>query len=131
PRWNRAGYGDLLFMQTALNDWKLGARAGYYDSVDPDMEHQMLDMMGRALANAPEIGAVSSKGLETLMRHIEESTLFMMDNLNKPVSAGSEHLFAWTHEKLTGKSLIHGEMVSLGILISSYLQKSNHAELKK
>src|SRR5690606_10720700 len=85
----------------------------------------------RALANAPEIGAVSSKGLETLMRHIEESTLFMMDNLNKPVSAGSEHLFAWTHEKLIGKSLIHGEMVSLGILISSYLQKSNHAELKK
>jgi glycerol dehydrogenase-like iron-containing ADH family enzyme len=35
---------------------------------------------------------------------------------------GSEHLFAYNFEKLTGKHLIHGELVATGIWLMSRLQ---------
>jgi len=130
PRLNRAGYGDLLFLQTALNDWKLAEKRGKGTPVVPAIEKEIEQMMHEALMSAEEIGSVSNKGLDILMRLIERSTLLMMNNLSKPISAGAEHLFAWNFEQVTGREPIHGELVALGILITSHLHQRNFKELK-
>ncbi len=131
PRFNRAGYGDLLFMQTTLNDWKLASSTGKGVPFDPMLGEAMLEMINLALKSASEIGTNTSQGIEILMRLIEDSTKLMMDHLSQPINAGSEHLFAWNLEITTGRHFIHGEVVALGILISSWLQKQNYAELKQ
>jgi glycerol dehydrogenase-like iron-containing ADH family enzyme len=64
------------------------------------------------------------------MRLTEESTSVMMSHPELPISAGSEHLFAWTLESLTGRHFLHGEIVALGIDISSWLQGRDHDQLR-
>jgi glycerol-1-phosphate dehydrogenase [NAD(P)+] len=130
-RLNRAGYGDLLFMQTTLNDWRIAAGAGKADPVDPVLDEAITNMMRQAMESAAEIGSLSQRGIEMLMKLFEESTQLVMSNLSKPINAGAEHLFAWNLEGITGRHFSHGEIVSLGIVISSYLQKSHAAELKQ
>ena len=43
---------------------------------------------------------------------------------------GSEHFFAYTFEHVTGRTLMHGELVALGVLIMSTLQ-GNMPELAR
>lgn len=132
PRFNRAGYGDLLFMLPTLNDWRIAAKAGKGVPLDPALEETITSMMDRAIEPAPEIGSVTSQGIELLMKLTERSTALIMSNLSKPISAGSEHLFAWNLEVTTGRHFVHGEIVALGIIISSWLQEKKHyAELKQ
>jgi glycerol-1-phosphate dehydrogenase [NAD(P)+] len=130
-RLNRAGYGDLLFLQTALNDWRTSAKTGKGPPVDPELEEDITEMMRLAMENASEIGSVSRQGIEVLMRLFEEYTKLIMANPSKPIDAGAEHLFAWNLEGVTARHFIHGEIVALGIFICSYLQKSHHNELKR
>jgi glycerol dehydrogenase-like iron-containing ADH family enzyme len=42
----------------------------------------------------------------------------------EPLRAGSEHLFAWNLEAVTGRDFLHGEAVALGLVIASFLQKN-------
>lgn len=130
PRFNRAGYGDLLFMQTTLNDWKLASATGKDVSFDPDIEKIMNDMIEESIESASVIGEMGPEGIERLTKLIEDSTTLMMKNLSIPINAGSEHLFAWNLEVTTGKHFIHGEIVALGILISSYLHRKHYNTLK-
>ena len=131
PRLNRAGYGDLLFMQTTLNDWRMAASAGKGLPLDPVIEEIMITIIRQAMDSAEEIGSVTSRGIKLLMKLTEQSTRLVMSNLSKPISAGAEHLFAWNLDIRTRRHFIHGEIVSLGIVISSFLQKSYHTELKQ
>jgi glycerol dehydrogenase-like iron-containing ADH family enzyme len=131
PRMNRAGYGDLLFMQTTLTDWKIASNAGKGVPYEPELGDKVTELMNRAIDGAAEIGSVSDKGIQDLMELFEVTTELTMSNLSKPIDAGAEHLFAWNLEGVTGRHFIHGEIVSLGILISSFLQKSHHEELRE
>ncbi len=130
PRLNRAGYGDLLYMQTTLNDWRIAANTGQRIAVDPKIERDVTRMIRTAITHAKEIGSVSHTGLHKLMFLIEQTSAVVMNNLSKPITAGAEHLFSWNLERLTGKPLNHGETVALGIVISSFLQKSHTSELR-
>lgn len=131
PRLNRAGYGDLLFMQTTLNDWRIAAASGKGVPLDSEVEENMVKMIEHAIDNAEEIGLVTDQGIKKLMELTEKSTSLVMSNLSKPISAGAEHLFAWNLEIQTGRNFIHGEIVSLGIVIASFLQKNDHTKLKQ
>lgn len=131
PRLNRAGYGDLLFMQTTLNDWRIAAASGKGVPLDPEVEENMVKMIEHAIENAEEFGLVTDQGIKKLMELTEKSTSLVMSNLSKPISAGAEHLFAWNLEIQTGRHFIHGEIVSLGIVIASFLQKNDHTKLKQ
>jgi len=136
PRLNRAGFGDLLYMQTTWNDWRIahGKRIG--PAIDGAVEQQINRMMVSSLEHAREIGDLTEEGIHLLMEYTRCSSELYMMNPTLPISAGSDHLFAWNLELTTGKSLIHGEIVSLGIIISSFLQKSalpdsRYLELRK
>jgi glycerol-1-phosphate dehydrogenase [NAD(P)+] len=129
PRLNRAGFGDLLFLQTALEDWRISNRAGRGEPVDPEVERAVEGLVDETILIAGEVGAVSRRGIEALMRLFEQSTELTASNPSAPIGAGSEHLFAWNLEGVTGRHFIHGEVVALGTVICSYLQRSAHAEL--
>jgi glycerol-1-phosphate dehydrogenase [NAD(P)+] len=131
PRFNRAGYGDLLFILPTLNDWRRAAGKGKGAPLDHALEETITAMAEHAIESAAVIGSMDTEGIKILMKLIEDSTILMMDHLSKPINAGSEHLFAWNLEATTGKHYIHGEVVALGILISSYLQGENHRILKQ
>ncbi len=122
-RLNRAGYGDLLYMQTTLNDWLIGAKKGRLASVNPKVRQRIEEMMGKVTKHAKEIGNVTEDGLHLLMENTRFSTELYKEHPDAPISAGSEHLFAWNLEMTTKKNYIHGEIVALGIVIVSYLQQ--------
>ncbi|WP_261130833.1 iron-containing alcohol dehydrogenase [Bacillus sp. Marseille-Q3570] len=123
-RLNRAGFGDLLYMQTTLNDWRIMQEKGVGPMVVEEIGEKILEMMDSTIGNVSEIGDVTDKGIKILMENTQLSAELYMDNVRMPISAGSEHLFAWNLERITGKPLIHGEIVSLGVVISSFLQSS-------
>ncbi|WP_222429977.1 iron-containing alcohol dehydrogenase [Paenibacillus cremeus] len=136
PRLNRAGYGDLLYMQTTWNDWKIAQEKGIGPALDPEVEREIDRIVVSSLENAPEIGSLTQDGIRLLMENTQSSSELYMLNPTLPISAGSDHLFAWNLELTTGKPLIHGEIVSLGIVMSSFLQKSylpesRYRELRK
>lgn len=130
-RANRAGYGDLLPLQTTLNDWRISATASRADPPDPEIEASAMALMRQAMASAREIGSLSRRGIEMLMRLTEASTVLMTTHSSHPLNAGSEHLFAWTLESITRRHFLHGEIVALGIVISSYVQGRDHEPLTR
>lgn len=65
-RVNRAGYGDLLPLQTTLNDWRIAAAASRGAPLDPDIEATATELMRRALSSSREIGSLSRHGIEFL-----------------------------------------------------------------
>jgi glycerol-1-phosphate dehydrogenase [NAD(P)+] len=136
PRYNRAGFGDLLYMQTTLNDWKLMHERGIGAAIDNGLESEIMEIMDLTMKHAVEIGSMTETGIRILMENTYRSSLMIMENLSMPIGAGSEHLFAWTMDLLADMPLVHGEIVSLGIVISSYLQSdylsdSRFLELRK
>lgn len=130
PRLNRAGYGDVLALYTTLNDWRISAEAGRAQPVDQDVSREVERLMDQAIQSAPEIGEVSQQGIETLMKLFESTLEVITNNPKAPMGAGAEHLFAWNLESITGRHFVHGEIVSLGILIASYLQRSGFDRLR-
>ncbi|CAM3826318.1 iron-containing alcohol dehydrogenase [Cohnella lubricantis] len=122
PRFNRAGYGDLLYMQTALQDWELAHSRGVGEPPDPKIAGEIGALIQESIRDAAEIGAMSENGICKLMAYTQRSTELVTANSSMPIGAGAEHLFAWNMDLLCDRPLIHGEVVSLGIVIASYLQ---------
>ncbi|MBD2870936.1 iron-containing alcohol dehydrogenase [Paenibacillus arenilitoris] len=136
PRFNRAGYGDLLYMQTTLNDWVISSRSGIGEPLLPEIAGQITGIVNAAIAGASDIGAITEAGIRALMENTRISSELYMANLRLPIGSGSEHLFSWNLELVTKKHLIHGETVALGIVIASFLQArhmadSRHIELRR
>ncbi|MQB01968.1 MAG: iron-containing alcohol dehydrogenase [Actinobacteria bacterium] len=129
PRLNRAGFGDILAHRTALTDQEIAEALGKEDAVDPAVRDRMAGILKRAMDDAAEIGAVSRRGIKLLMELFEECTNATGES-RRPIGAGSEHLFAWNLEGVTGRHFIHGEIVSLGIVICAYLQGRHFDELR-
>lgn len=128
PRMNRAGYGDLLPLQTTLTDWEIAAREGV-SAIDHDILGRGRALMREAIDGAATIGALDRDGLGLLVHLTRESTALMLAHPALPLGAGSEHLFAWALETVTDTGALHGELVALGIVISSFLQQRDHAAL--
>lgn len=129
-RLNRAGYGDMLFIKTTINDWSIAAENDSDVIVDESVAKAMNSMIEEGIKYSKEIGELSPTGIKKIMNLFEESTNVMTENPTAPINAGSEHLFAWNLEKVTKKHFIHGEIVSLGILISAHLQGADYLKLK-
>jgi glycerol-1-phosphate dehydrogenase [NAD(P)+] len=130
-RLNRAGYADVLCLQTTLNDWRLAAVDGRRMAVDSTVEGAIEALIDSALAFGDEIGRCSILGIELLMKLLEESAELIMAHPRLPISAGSEHLFAWQLERVCDRQLIHGETVAMGLLIASRLQGRDQRRLSQ
>lgn len=128
---NRAGYGDLLPLQTTLNDWRIASTAARGAPLDPRIDEAGRSLMRRSMDSAREISAMDEHGIRLLSELMQATTSLMLSHPDAPISAGSEHLFAWTLESLTGRHFLHGELVALGIVISSILQQRDGDALRR
>lgn len=122
-RLNRAGAADILSIHTASFDWKLGHER-HGERYDQHIARRCAEAVGELERCADEIRAVSHKGIRTLVELFEAENDFCLELGNYRPEEGSEHFFAYNAEHVTGKHFIHGELVSLGMLLMSRVQKN-------
>lgn len=124
-RLNRAGLGDILSCHTGLFDWKLADKAGKTPKWDESLASRTRELLGIVRSSAREIHAVSEKGIQTVME-VHKWVGAMCHEYGHPrFEEGSEHHFAYNLEFVTGKHVLHGELVCLGIFIMSSLQEND------
>lgn len=122
-RLNKSGIGDIISIHTALFDWKLAfqRKKEKYDEKIAQKANKLLLLLED---NLEEIQEVTNKGIKILMDLFLKANQLCWKFGNSRAEEGSEHFFAYNMEYLTGKHFLHGELVSLGTLIMSYLQKN-------
>ena len=121
---NRAGAGDILSIHTALYDWKLASeKTG--ERYDPFIARQSRDLLSELSRSALEIQNVTNSGIKKLMElYSAEVALCRQIGSSRP-EEGAEHFWAYNVEYRTGKHLVHGELVTLGVLLISVLQNND------
>ena len=121
-RLNRAGIGDLLSSHSALTDWELAHRAGRAVDWDRGSATGRGSSWSCSGGLAPDVGAGR---LEAFVGLLAMGERFAPTFLRLPAArfnAASEHLLAWCLEERTGRRLLHGEIVGLGVLLMAHLQ---------
>jgi|HubBroStandDraft_5_1064220.scaffolds.fasta_scaffold06574_3 glycerol-1-phosphate dehydrogenase [NAD(P)+] len=123
PDWlNRAGAGDLLSIHTALRDWAAGDGQGAarFDAAVARRAAAVLDTLEEA---AGDVAAVTEKALSTVLLGYADINDLTVECGHAQMEEGSEHYLAYYLEQLTGTSFVHGEVVTLGSVIMSRLQR--------
>lgn len=122
-RWIAAGAGDLVSKISAVEDWRLAAKAGKepYHTV---MAELSLLSARAVMSNASDIRKKNYHGLEVLLWALISSGFAMNIYGSSRPGSGSEHNFSHALEKL-GSSALHGEQVALGTIATTYLQNQD------
>jgi glycerol-1-phosphate dehydrogenase [NAD(P)+] len=126
-RLNRAGAAEILCSHTALFDWRLAHQAWVDVQWDEDLHQSTQSELDRLESYAPSIGAGET---EALVEIIDVGAKFAVGFTTHPkarFNGGSEHMLAWALEQQSGKRLIHGEAVSLAILLMAHIQGNDPA----
>lgn len=118
----RAGIGDVLSCHTALWDWRLGVLAGHEIPWHDESAGSSMRYLDGLRAAAPGIHDVTDEGIRSLMELHREIGWRCHEMQHARFEEGSEHFFAYCFEEVTGRTILHGELVSLGVLIMSQVQ---------
>lgn len=129
-RLNTAGTGDIYSCRTALFDWWLAhERVG--EAYDEKIAGESRRILSTLVGNAHEIKNVTEKGIKTLVQlHIDTNTVQLEAKSPRP-EEGSEHLFFYTLEDLTGRMFVHGEVVGTGIYVLTHLQNNEEGIVER
>ena len=109
-----SGFGDYLAKVTALPDLELAYMLGKEENFSPvavSMAYQFTDMLVEVADGIPARDEEVWK-LYVLLLALD-GMLMSMCNTTR-IAAGSEHLFAYALEEVSGRKLLHGETVGLG-----------------
>lgn len=120
-RLNRAGIGDILSIHTGSFDYGVAERAGRA-TVNQQAVERAARLVEDLHANASALRDVTDAALEQLIRAYIENNALCLDAGTAQPEEGSEHFWAYHVESLTGRTFVHGELVSLGVLVMSSLQ---------
>jgi len=127
-----SGIGDVLSCHTAWFDWKFAADQGRdefgWNEDMPKISEMYLDELFDC---APGIAELSDDGLQRLMELHRDIGWRCHEMKHARFEEGSEHFFAYTFEEVTGRTILHGELVSMGVLIMSYFQNNNHERARE
>lgn len=121
-RMNKAGAAEILCSHTALHDWALAHKAGVDVQWDDALERSTRAELARLSGYAPAIGRGD---LDALVEIVDVGAKFAQGFTTHPkarFNGGSEHVLAWALEQMSGARLIHGEAVSLAILLMAHIQ---------
>ncbi|MBI3748740.1 MAG: iron-containing alcohol dehydrogenase [Chloroflexi bacterium] len=123
---NRSGVGDVLCYWTAHWDWKMAAQAGRVEGRWPynaDLVAEARLALDRVIEHADDIHAVSDRGIRALSESLRwGGAAFHNAGWNPRHIEGAEHFFFYNLEYITGKHFLHGQPVTLGVLLMSHLQ---------
>lgn len=128
PHLNRAGVGDVFCIHTALYDWKLATERGVEKlwPWDEDLAEEAGKVLENVKKHAEDIARVTETGIRVLMEaHRWTGAIYHNSGWNPRPIEGCEHFFYYALEYLTRKAYVHGEVVSLGIVIMSILQEND------
>ena len=118
---NRGGVCDILSCYTALKDWEI-SHAEADEAIDLQTVTRTLSLLSRLFAHQKEIRNVTEDGIKFLIEgYIEEVCLCEEYGSPRP-EEGSEHFFAYNLEYLTRRPFLHGNIVSLGVVLMTILQ---------
>ena len=121
-RLNRAGAGDVLSIHTALFDWRL-ARDATHEKFDEGVAARSEKLLDRLVEGAGRIRDCNEEGLRLICElYIAEVELCERWGNSRP-EEGSEHYFAYCLESITRRNFIHGELVSIGVILGSLFQE--------
>jgi glycerol-1-phosphate dehydrogenase [NAD(P)+] len=124
-RMNQAGAAEILCSHTSLFDWRIAHEAGVDVQWDEELYRSTQDELDRLDDYAPAIGAGNC---DAFVEIIEVGAKFARGFTTHPkarFNSGSEHILAWALEQQSGRRLIHGEAVNLGILLMAHIQGNN------
>jgi glycerol dehydrogenase-like iron-containing ADH family enzyme len=125
PVMNQAGAAEILCSHTSLFDWRIAHEAGVDVQWDEELYRSTQDELDRLDDYAPAIGAGECNAFVEI---IEVGAKFARGFTTHPkarFNSGSEHILAWALEQQSGRRLIHGEAVNLGILLMAHIQGNN------
>jgi len=130
PHLNRAGIGDILSIHTALWDWEAAAKRGLI-TYDEEVARQVAVLVDQLEGRAEEVRAITDGALRWLIEaYAAENTLCLQVGHSRP-EEGSEHFFAYNIEHRTGRGYVHGELVSLGVLVMARLQQNEPVRVER
>lgn len=126
---NRCGAGDILCYHTAHWDWRMAAERGRCEERWP-YDQALVDKAAaakqRVIDAADAIRELTDDGIRALAESLKwGGAAFGYDGWNPRHIEGSEHFLFYALEAVTGKKFIHGQAVSLGILVMSALQDND------
>jgi glycerol dehydrogenase-like iron-containing ADH family enzyme len=126
---NRSGVGDICCYFTAHRDYRYAVDQGKVEAKWPLEDLWVAEarsVLDSVLAGASEINKVSDEGVRILMNALRwGGAAFNNNGWNPRPIEGSEHTFFYSLEHLTNRRYLHGQIVSLGVLLMSYLQKND------
>ena len=126
-----SGIGDVLSCHTAWFDWKFAHESG-----EDEFNWQPSDIaisknyLKELLDCAAGVKARTDDGLRRLMELHRDIGWRCHELKHARFEEGSEHFFAYTFEEVTGRTIAHGELVSLGVLLMSKFQGNDYEGAK-
>jgi glycerol-1-phosphate dehydrogenase [NAD(P)+] len=131
---NRSGVGDILCYWTGHWDWKMAATVGRVEPRWPYDEALVAEAriaLDRVIDHADEIHDVSDAGIRALAESLRwGAAAFHNAGWNPRHIEGAEHFVFYNLEFLTGKHFLHGQPVTLGVLLMSHLQANEPERIK-
>ncbi|MBI4225598.1 iron-containing alcohol dehydrogenase [Candidatus Roizmanbacteria bacterium] len=124
-RLHLSGCGDVLSIYTGLSDWKLANRKEKLkadETYSVSVAKMAETILEGLLIEKDEIKKGTRKGLEAILRALIMEVQLCNTYGNSRPEEGGEHFFTYCIENYM-PHFLHGEMVSFGVLITSYLQK--------
>jgi glycerol-1-phosphate dehydrogenase [NAD(P)+] len=121
-----SGIGDVLACHTAWFDWRYAHEKGMDEfGWEPESPEISLRYLAEHADCAPGVKAQTDDGLNRLMELHRDIGWRCHEMKHARFEEGSEHFFAYTFEEVTGRTISHGELVSLGVLLMSKFQGNN------
>jgi len=131
---NRSGVGDILCYWTGHWDWKMAATVGKVEPRWPYDEQLVGDAriaLDGVIDQADAIHDVSDVGIRALAESLRwGAAAFHNAGWNPRHIEGAEHFVFYNLEFITGKHFLHGQPVTLGVLLMSDLQENEPDRIK-
>jgi glycerol dehydrogenase-like iron-containing ADH family enzyme len=126
----RGGIGDVFSCHTGRWDWEYAVKRGHDPAWDDFAASESLRFIKELRELSPALYKGENDAIRKLMELHRVIGKYCDDYGHSRFEEGSEHFFAYTFEHVTGRTLMHGELVALGVLIMSTLQ-GNKPELAR
>jgi len=120
-----SGCGDVLSIFTGLFDWKY-ANENYSNAI----ALMAKSILGSLFEDREEIKKGTRKGLESIVTALAMEVMLCNLYGNSRPEEGGEHFFTYCIENKM-KRFLHGEMVSLGVLITALIQNQDISQIKE
>lgn len=118
-----SGIGDVLSCHTAWFDWRFASEQKKDDyGWKPELTEISHTYLDELFDCAPGVAELSDDGLQRLMELHRDIGWRCHELKHARFEEGSEHFFAYTFEEVTGRTILHGELVSMGVQIMSHFQ---------